>query len=526
MLNIIPYPKSATKKNGVFVFDKNQEYSSDFDLPLVNEYFTFSDSANISFNTDETLKEEEYKLSITETQIKAFSSTKTGAYYAFITLRQLIDKGKAPCCEIEDEPYFSWRGINIDESRHFFGEEQIKRIIDYMFFEKLNVLHWHLTDDHGWRLEIKRYPLLTEIGSKRTYTQTGGWKSFKYEKKAHGGFYTQEQIKDIIAYAKEMGITIVPEIDFPAHCLSAMAAYNELMCFPKEQKVIGHFSWEFGRKILNEERGNKTLCVGKESTFDFVFGVLGEVCELFESGYIHIGGDEAPHSEWELCENCQRVIKENNLKNETELQGYFENRVFAFLREKGKIPIGWNEIASAKNLDINDKKAVVQYWTPRRDKNAEKYVNSGGSMILSNHQSFYFDMTYAQYPIGRTYNYDPAKFGVNSENLSNVLGVEGEFWSEWICDRRKLEMQMFPRLFALSEVAWLPKDKRDYNSFKKRWNSKKPALKEQGINYAEDSIAFAKNKFLSAEILYKFTHGNPYLEVELNDKYKHKEKKQ
>ena len=524
MLNIIPYPKFAREKSGVFSIAENQGFKSEFDLPLVEEKYTLSDDANIIFKKDEAILQEGYKLSVNENEINISASTKTGAYYAFQTLSQITCGEKIPCCEIEDEPYFKWRGINIDESRHFFGEEQIKKIIDYMHCVKLNILHWHLTDDHGWRIEIKKYPLLTEIGSKRSYTQTGGWKSYKYEKKEHGGFYTQNQIKDIIAYAGERGITIVPEIDFPAHCLSAMAAYNELMCFPKKQEVIGYFSWEFGRRILKDFRGNKTLCVGKETTFDFVFGVLDEVCDLFGGDYIHVGGDEAPHSEWKLCENCQRVIRENNLKDETELQGWFENRVFAFLKSKGKIPIGWNEIASAKNLDIADKKAVVQYWTPRRDKNAEAYVNSGGSMILSNHKSFYFDMPYAQFPIKNTYNYDPADYGVNAENLSNVLGVEGEFWSEWIRERGKLEMQMFPRLQALSEVGWLPKEKRDFESFKQRWNAKKPLLKKQGINFAEDEIAHAKNKLTSAKILYKFTHGNPYLEFEINNK--HKEKKQ
>ena len=524
MLNIIPYPQRIVEKNGFFTLSEKQNYKSDFELPLVDEYFTLSEDANICFIKDEALSEEGYKLSVSESEITAYSSTKTGAYYAFQTLRQLIDSDRVPCCKIEDEPYFKWRGINIDESRHFFGEEQIKRIIDYMFSEKLNVLHWHLTDDHGWRIEIKKYPLLTEIGSKRSYTQTGGWKNFKYEKKEHSGYYTQEQIKEIIAYAGERGIKIVPEIDFPAHCLSAMAAYNELMCFPEKQEVIGYFSWEFGRRILNDTRGNRTLCVGKEEVFDFVFSVLDEVCTLFDSDYIHIGGDEAPHTQWEKCEKCQRVIKEQNLADETELQGYFENRVFAFLKERGKTPIGWNEIASAKNLDTADKKAVVQYWTPKRDQNAENYVNSGGSMILSNHQSFYFDMTYAQYSIGRTYNYDPANYGVNSENLSNVLGVEGEFWSEWISDGKKLEMQMFPRIFALSEVGWLPKDKRDYKSFKARWNNKKKQLDKLGINYAEDEIAYAKNKLVSLVILYKFTHGNPYLECEINSRIKEKRK--
>ena len=520
MLNIIPYPKSVIEKEGVFTLDKMISVKSDFDLPLIKEYSSFEGEANTFFHKDDAVSKEGYRLVISQNEINIYSSTKTGAYYAFQTLTAITELSGIPCCEIEDEPYFSWRGINIDESRHFFGEEQIKKVINYMFAHKLNVLHWHLTDDHGWRIEIKKYPLLTEIGSKRSYTHTGGWKSFKKENKPHEGFYTQEQIKNIIAYAKERGIKIVPEIDFPAHCISAMAAYNNLMCFPQKQEVVGYFSWNYPKYKSLNFRANKTLCLGKEEVYDFVFSVLEEVCNLFDSDYIHIGGDEAPHSEWQRCEKCQRLIKEQGLADETELQGYFENRLFAFIKEHGKTPIGWNEIASAKNLDTADKKAVIQYWTRKRDKNAENYVNSGGSMILSNHQSFYFDMPYAQYPISNTYNYDPADYGVNSANLSNVLGVEGELWSEWISDSKKLQMQLFPRLPALAEVGWLPKEKRDFESFKKRWDMQKPNLKSRKINYAEDEIAYAKNKKQSAKILYKFTHGNPYLEVELNDKYK------
>ena len=489
-------------------------------MPLIEEKYTLSDDANIIFKKDETVSKEGYKLFVSENEIDILSSTKIGAYYAYQTLCQLIEGNEIPCCEIEDEPHFRWRGINIDESRHFMGEARLKRVIDYMFEEKLNVLHWHLTDDHGWRIEIKKYPLLTEIGSQRAYTHIGGWKSFKCENKPHGGFYTQEQIKEIIEYARERGIMIVPEIDFPAHCISAMAAYPFLSCFEEKQEVIGYFSWNYPKYKSLNFRANKTLCVGKEEVFDFVFSILDEVCNLFDSDYIHIGGDEAPHSEWERCEKCQRVIKEQNLADETELQGYFENRIFAYLKERQKTPVGWNEIASAKNLDTNDKSAVIQYWTRKRDKNAESYVNSGGNMILSNHQSFYFDMTYAQTPLQSTYNYDPANYGVNGENLSNVLGVEGEFWSEWIRDEKKLEMQMFPRILALSEVGWLPEDKRDFESFKTRWEAKKPRFDKLKINYAEDEIAYAKNKKASAKILYKFTHGNPYLEVELNDKLK------
>ena len=523
MLTITPYPKAVRELGGFFTLDEKPRVKSDFELTLIKPYVELCDDAEIIISRDEKIAKEGYTLSVSESKIEIAASTEIGAYYALLTIRKMagIDLGKKeiPCCIINDEPYFSWRGINIDESRHFFGEGQLKRVIDYMFAEKLNVLHWHLTDDHGWRIEIKKYPLLTEIGSKRAYTHIGGWKSFKCEHKPHGGYYTQEQIKDIIAYAKARGITIIPEIDFPAHCISAMAAYPFLSCEEDKQEVIGYFSWDYPKfKSLNFA-ANKALCCGKEEVYEFVFNVLDEVCRLFPSDYIHIGGDEAPQNHWQKCEKCQKVIRDNNLKDETELQGYFENRLFGFIKKMGKTPIGWNEIISAKNLDKSSG-VVIQYWTRRRDKNAENYVNSGGNMILSNHQSFYFDMPYAMTPIEATYNYDPADYGVDERNLKNVLGVEGEYWSEWIREREKLEMMLFPRLQALGEVAWLPKSKRNFSEFKQRVDAQKPVLERLGINYACDEIAYAKNKSRSAKIVYKFTHGNPYLEVELNSKYK------
>jgi hexosaminidase len=525
MLNITPYPKEVEELDGCFTLDEKPRVKSDFKLALIKPYVDFADDANIIIAKDESLAKEGYTLNVSESEIRIAASSEIGAYYALLTIRKIsgLDLGKreVPCCIINDEPYFKWRGINVDESRHFFGEEQIKKVLDYMFFEKLNVLHWHLTDDHGWRIEIKKFPRLTEIGSHREYTHIGGWKSFKCEHKPHGGCYTQKQIKNIISYAGERGISIVPEIDFPAHCISAMAAYNELMCFPKKQEVIGYFSWDYPKYKSLDFYANKTLCLGKESTFDFVFGVLDEVCELFESDYIHIGGDEADKRIWKKCESCQRVMRENGLKDETELQGWFENRLIKYLTEKGKTPIGWNEIISADNLDKSSG-VVIQYWTRKRDKNAEGYVNSGGNMILSNHQCFYFDMPYAMTPIDATYNYNPADYSVNESNTKNVLGVEGEYWSEWISDNKKLEMMMFPRLQALGEVAWLPKEKRSFNEFKKRLDAQKPVFEKHGINYASDEIAFAKNKKEAAKILYKFTHGNPYLEVELNSKYRAK----
>lgn len=529
MLSIIPLPKECKELDGFYTLSDNQAVKSDFDLPLVDKFLTHSDDADFVVIRDDDIAKEGYRLVVKPQGITISASTQIGVYYALQTIRKIsksdLGNKQVPCCEIADEPRFGWRGIEIDVSRHFYTVEQIKKFLDMMFMEKLNVFHWHLTDDNGWRIEIKKYPRLTEIGSVRKYTQIGGWRSIKLENKEYSGFYTQEQIKDIVAYAKARGIMVVPEIDFPAHSAAAIASYNHLACREIESDVFGFFGGKVPVVLHHNKSWNRTLCCGKDTTFEFIFGVLDEVCELFDAPYIHLGGDEAPTDEWMKCPNCQRVMKENNLKNGEQLQGWFENKLNAYLKTKGKKFIGWNEVLSASNIETDDKNIVVQYWTPKRDKNAEKYVNSGGQMIMSNHQAFYFDMPYALYPLSNTYNYKPENFGVNKDNVSNVLGVEGELWTEWIRDYDRLQMMAFPRMQALSEVAWSPAQKRDFDDFKKRLDDYKPTLEALGINYAVDKISLPKNKLYRSRVHRKFLKGNPDLENQLNAKYKAKGEK-
>lgn len=524
MLSYIPASKFEVVKDGYFLITDNLSYKSDFELDLLKKY-PQSDDANVIIIKDDSVSKEGYCLKVSEDKIEIKASTKTGAYYAIQTIRQLakFDLGgtQIPCCEINDEPKCVWRGIQLDESRHFFGMDEVKKLLDMMFMLKLNVFHWHLTDDTGWRIEIKKYPKLIEVGSKRKYSQIGGWKSLKRDFTPYEGYYTQDQIKEIIEYARERGIMVVPEIDFPAHCESAMASYNFLACREIATEVPGYFGGNIPVKLDRNINWNRTVCCGKETTFEFIFNVLDEVCELFDAPYIHMGGDEAPHGEWKKCPNCQRVIKENGLKNETELQGWFENRICEYLKEKGKMLIGWNEILKADNLNKDDKNIVIQYWTPQRDKNAEKYVNSGGKAILSNHQAFYFDMTYAQVPLQNTYNYKPEQFNMDS-NSDGILGFEGELWTEWICNNEKLEHNAFPRLLALSEIAWSQDEKLDFNSFLARLDEFKPILDKFGITYADDKVSMPKSSLKKSKIMRKFYRGNPDLELELSAKYRQK----
>lgn len=525
MLSLIPIPKKSCENKGSYTLSDEIKIKSDFNLPLLEEKAEFCDDAPIVIEKDEALNKEGYTLCVTPDGIRITAATKIGAYYALQSIRKLgktdLGKKEIPCCVIEDEPRFAYRGISLDVSRHFFGVDEVKRFLDNAFMQKLNVFHWHLTDDQGWRIEIKKYPLLTEVGSKRAFTQVGGWGSIKIINKPYGGYYTQEQIKEVVAYAKERGITVIPEIDFPAHAAAAIASYNYLACREIKSDVHGFFGGKYPTVVMKNLHWNRTVCCGKDSTFEFIFNVLDEVCELFDAPYIHMGGDEAPRDEWKECPNCKKVMADNGLKIE-ELQGWFTNKINAYLKTKGKKLIGWNEILKSSNLDTDDKNIVVQYWTPQRDKNAEKYVNAGGSMLMSNHQSFYFDMPYAQYCLKNTYDYRPEKFGVNSENVKNVLGIEGELWTEWIPDRAKLDMMTFPRILALSEVAWSPESNLDYDSFKMRMDDEKPVLDKLGINYAVDKVSMPKGLFHKGKIRKNFSKGNTYLEVELNKEYKSK----
>lgn len=529
MLSVIPAPKKAKELGGVFVLPAHLKVKSDFDLPLLEGRVDFCENesdATVVIIKNESIAKEGYTLGVTRERIVILASQKIGVYYALQTVRKIahVDTGgrEVPCCDIEDEPRFPFRGISLDVSRHFYDVDYIKQYINWLFMEKLNVFHWHLTDDVGWRVEIKKYPLLTEIGSKRAYTQLDGWQSTKMEEKPYSGYYTQEQIKEIVAYAKERGITVIPEINFPAHCAAVFSAYSNLACRDLKRDVPGYFGAKIPTKLYGQKDWNRTLCMGKEESLQFVYDVLDEICEMFDSPYIHLGGDEAPMDEWKKCPNCQRVMKENNLKNEEELQGWFENKVSQFLKTKDRQMIGWNEILAAENVNKSDKNIVAQYWTPIRDRKAEEYVNNGGKMIMSNHQSFYFDMPYAKYPLKKTYEYKPENFGVTKDNVKNVLGVEGEVWTEWIRDRERLEMLVFPRMQALSEVAWSPEEKRDFADFKARLDDFKPTFDALGINYAVDKISLPKNPFKRSKILKLFSNGNTDLENQLNAQYKAK----
>lgn len=514
MIDLIPIPYEYKMLDGYFFFSDDPKLQSDFELPLIK--LKRSDNADINVKQNSDLPKEAYTLEVNKNEIIINSGSEIGAYYAFQSLRQIskyeFGVRRVPCCVINDCPKYKWRGQQFDEARHFFGKDEVKRLLDFMFMMKLNVFHWHLTDDIGWRIEIDKYPLLTKIGSKRSYTQIHGWGSTDTDNTPYEGYYTKSDIAEIVDYAEKRGIMIVPEIDFPAHSASALAAYPQLACRELEREVPGYLGSKIPQSVYGIKDWNRPICVGKENTVQFVLDVIDEVSELFPAPYFHIGGDEAPKDEWKKCPHCQKAIRDNGLKNEEDLQGWFNNIVCRHLRKKGKKMIGWNEVLKAGNLDKN---VIVQYWTPRRDRNVEKYCESGGNVILSNHQAFYFDMPYAQYPLGNTYNYSPEKYRISNEN-DNVLGLEAEAWTEWIDGREKLDLMLFPRMQALAENAWSQAQNKSFDGFLERLESFKRFFKLLDVNYAENSVAMPKNPFERAKIRKNFHCGDTHLEVKIN----------
>ena len=541
-LSVMPLPERVDYKESVVSLPQNVTVSQNIPASTsqllkstLEEKLSLSvsdasnDRAFIRVKQESDLAKEAYRLTVTKEGACVYYSTETGLLWGIQTLRQALEQanfftsGSAkylPMVDIKDAPKYDWRGFHIDVVRHMFTVDYLKKVIDCLSFYKINKLHLHLTDDQGWRIEIKKYPRLTEIGSKRTCTQVDGWHTSHMVNEPHEGFYTQEDIREIVAYANARGIMVVPEIDMPAHFAAAQAAYPWLACRELEREVPGYFG---GRvpTLHGVMDWNRSACLGKESTFQFIFDVIDEVCELFDAPYFHIGGDEAPKDEWKKCPHCQAKMKEMHLNDVEELQGWFNNRVLEYVKQKGKRLIGWNEILAAGNLDPS---VIGQYWTPKRDKNVERHIARGGDVILSNHRSFYFDMTYGQYPLSYTYDFDPGRYHILPRSYDHVLGVEAEVWTEWIDKRPKLDLNVYPRMQALAEVAWSAEERKKYADFKERLEAFKPTLDALGIGYAVTSVA-EPGTFQRQKPRRLFYCGDTHYELKLNEERKAKGEK-
>lgn len=436
---------------------------------------------------------EAYRLKVTEKGIYLNAKNKAGIFYGIHTLRQLLPTQiehtdpslvqkntiwKINVVEIYDYPRFGYRGMHLDVARHFFPVDFVKKYIDLLSIYKFNRFHWHLTEDQGWRIEIKKYSKLTEIGAWRDSTLIGNYGSGKYDGIRYGGFYTQEEIKEIVAYATERHITVIPEIELPGHSSAALAAYPELGCFDKEVQVVT--SWGVFEDIY----------CPKEETFDFLEDVLDEVIELFPSEYIHIGGDEAPKKQWEESEIAQAVIQREGLKDEHELQSYFIGRIEKYLNSKGRQIIGWDEIMEGGLAP----RATVMSW--RGEEGGIEAAKMKHDVIMSPNASNYFDHYQSestdQEPIaigGLTtlqdvYNYEPIPSELTEEKAKYILGAQANVWTEYIHTGAKVEYMAFPRAIALAEVLWSSKESKEWVEFLNRLQFAFERLDILGVNYA------------------------------------------
>ncbi|MBQ9551750.1 MAG: beta-N-acetylhexosaminidase [Clostridia bacterium] len=420
--------------------------------------------------TDETgtYGDEGYAIEIDDTGVTVTAKTDCGFFRAEQTLKQLKTGAEVPCLRITDRPAFAYRGFLIDSARHMQSVDELKKLIDAAALFKFNKMHWHLSDDQGFRIESERFPLLNSVGSYRDSSDFGG----EHIKERYGGFYTREQIRGLVAYCAERHIEVIPELDVPGHATALIAAYPALSCrrlaIPLETKQ-GIF--------------NNLLCAGNENTFDFLFELLDEISELFPSKYIHLGGDEAPKTYWEKCPKCRARKEELGLKNYDELQGWFTNRLIARLAEKGKQVIVWNESLNGNNLDES---ATVQMWMDRRGKSAV-WANRGSSVIACPFSYYYCDYPYSMTPVKKTYEYDPVFEGVAPIMKKHVIGVTVPLWTEYISDFDRLCYMAFPRFAAVAERGWTKPDNLDYESFCRRFAAVTPLLHRLGVKPAPQS---------------------------------------
>jgi hexosaminidase len=407
-------------------------------------------AAELCLKRDGALAGEEYTLEVKAGSITVGASRERGVVQAFTTLYLLLEKGVVPCCKVSDKPRYNHRGFMLDCARHFFDTAEVKKILEEMAFLKLNVFHWHLSDDQGWRVESLVHTKLNELG---------------------GPYYTQGEIRNIVAFAKERGIEIIPEFDMPGHTSALLAAYPELSCK--------------GEKVDIPDGGGifKTIiCAGKESSYSFLFSLLDEVSSLFESPSIHLGGDEAPKAEWENCPSCKAALEKSGAANFEDFQGYFTKTLAEHLAKKGKQVICWNDILKAKTRPEN---LTVQYWVEwDSEAAAVAYFESGGKMIFSDMFSLYFNNPDCFIPLEKVYRYEPGINGVSHTAAANTAGIEACLWTEGVFTPGQLEEAIFPRLIALAENAWSgPAPQGEGDDFESRLELKLKGLEERGVSY-------------------------------------------
>jgi hexosaminidase len=509
---IIPKPKKLEKTDGYFelkpqsriiVSDKTvlslSELLAEYLRPATGFGLEVSscpnpDETNIILelkNSVITAETEKYSISATTKSIVLSAESLDGLAIAVQTLRQLFSKEifskklapgikwLVPCVVIEDSPEYSWRGMHLDVSRHFFSVDEVCRMIDIFALHKFNKLHWHLTDDQGWRIEIKRYPKLTQIGAHRKYTLKGHMddRPRQYDDKPYFEFYTQEDIRKVVEFAAKRHVTVIPEIDLPGHMQAAIAAYPELGCFPDRQ-LDTRCIWGVSQDIL----------FPSTNTLEFMKNVFEEIINLFPSSYIHIGGDEAVKKQWEESRQVQELMFKLNIKSENALQNWFIGEINEFLQKNGKICIGWDEILDAE-LPAN---TIVMSW--RDEKGAIEAARRGHNAIMAECEFSYFDFSQGNpgkeplaqkhiLTLEKVYNHDLIPEALPEEQTLYIIGGQGQLWSEYISDLKHLEYMAFPRSVALAEKLWCKHSSCCFADFNKRLKKHKQRFDIMNINY-------------------------------------------
>ncbi|OXG04843.1 hexosaminidase [Flavobacterium araucananum] len=514
-IQIIPKPVQVVINKGAFEFSKNTrfvantEFQKEISGALIDK---FEKSAGfrpeisgklpqtnfIQFKTDQNLSKEGYRLEVNTKSITIWAKTNAGFIYALESIRQLLPdviesknvvpniKWEIPNVTINDQPRFEWRGLMLDLSRHFFDKNYVIETIDRLAMHKMNVLHLHLVDDQGWRIEIKKYPKLTQVGAWRVNQENVSWNARLTtnpdEKGTYGGFLTQEELKEIVKYAASKNIEVIPEIEMPAHVSSAIAAYPELACFDQRIGVPSGGLWPI----------TDIYCAGKESTFEFLQDVIDEVITIFPSKYIHIGGDEATKTNWAKCPHCQKRIKDEGLKDVNELQSYFVKRIEKYINSKGKKVIGWDEILEGGLAPA----ATVMSW--RGTKGGIEATEQGHDVIMTPESHCYFNfyqgpqneepLAFDAYtPLNKVYEFDPVVPTMTPQEAGHVLGGQANLWAEHLAGPKESEYMIFPRLAALSEVLWSTKESRNWVDFTTRLAFLLKRYDYLGINYAKSA---------------------------------------
>ena len=512
-INIIPQPSSVEIYDGECniagaSFKVDKEFSNEV-RTVVNGFANTLEAvsgvkkgrASVVFQKSEQIAKEGYSIEVSKNKVLVCAADFNGVLYAIETIKQMLPveiytrKTSAegdwtlPYLSIVDQPRFTYRGLHLDVARHFFDVDQVKKYLDIMAIHKLNTFHWHLTDDQGWRIEIKKYPRLTEVGSIRKETLVGRYKrsnEFDGTPYGEGMWYTQEQIKEVVAYAASKGITVIPEIDLPGHMVAALAAYPELGCTGGPYEV--RCTWGITKDVL---------CVGKEGTIEFLKNVLSEVCDLFPSEYIHIGGDECPKVKWQECPLCQAKIKElglvGNEKYSAEyfLQSYITRQVEEYLATKGKKIIGWDEILEG---EISENVTVMSW---RGNQHGLEAVKRGHNVIMTPTKFLYFDYYQTKdrsteplaigghVSVEQVYSYEPYSEEMTDAEKARILGLQANMWTEYIKTNEYLEYMILPRLSALSEIQWCAPSNKDYQRFLSKMNEMVKIYEALGYNYAK-----------------------------------------